>query len=117
MEITTTTMHDLKWDFPGANEFNATITNGKITKLHFMDVGDLTERDLSSTNEKYLRNVHKALSGLFQHLDEIRALGSAQLEGEEHEEKEHVLTKFNEKMKSIAYAQANAFEKKVLLIK
>jgi len=76
MEITTTTIHELKWDFPDTNEFNATITNGKITELHFQDVGDSTTSDLCSTNEKYLRNIYKALKGLFLHLDEIRNVGN-----------------------------------------
>lgn len=76
MEITTTTIHDLHWDFPNAQEFVAEITNGKITKLSFNDVGELTQSPLESVNEKYLRNIHRALSGLFQHLDQIRGIGN-----------------------------------------
>lgn len=117
MEITTITMHDLKWDFPEVNEFNATITNGKITKLHFTDVGDLTQSDLCSTNEKYLRFVHKALSGLFQYLDEIRDLGSAQVTEYPEEEEALILAKFNEKMKSLDSVQVNALREKTLLVK
>jgi|GEM_PF-749316 len=76
MEITTTTIHDLHWDFPNSQEFSAAITNGKITKLSFNDVGELTQSSLDSVNEKYLRNIHRALSGLFQHLDQIRGVGN-----------------------------------------
>jgi len=108
MEITTTTIHDLNWDFPDANEFNATITNGKITALHFRDVGDLTQTDLCSVNEKYLRNIYKALKGLFQQLDEIRGLGNLQLSDEEEGASDTVLAKFNEKMKSLTYARINS---------
>ncbi|MEH6308578.1 hypothetical protein RYH73_23200 [Olivibacter sp. CPCC 100613] len=78
MEVTTTTIHQLKWDFPDTNEFYAVITNGKITALHFQDMGDLTSSDLCSTNEKYLRNIYKALEGFFQHLDSIRNVGNIQ---------------------------------------
>jgi len=100
MEITTTTIHDLTWDFPDANEFNATITNGKITELHFKDVGDLTMNDLSSTNEKYLRNIHKALTGLFQHLDEIRNVGNLHID-EDRDDDNFIRPTFSEAMKSI----------------
>jgi len=85
MEITTTTVHDLHWDFPNAQDFTAQITNNKITKLSFQDVGELTHSSLDSINEKYLRNVHRALTGLFQHLDQIRSIGNlptAQVEEE-----------------------------------
>lgn len=88
MEITTTTVHQLKWDFPDTNEFHAVITNGKITALHFKDVGDLTNSELCSTNEKYLRNIHKALKGMFQHLDSIRNVGNIQTVEEVGEEAE-----------------------------
>lgn len=76
MEITTTTVHDLHWDFPSSQDFSAQITNNKITKLSFQDVGELTNSHLDSINEKYLRNVHRALSNLFQHLDQVRSLGN-----------------------------------------
>lgn len=80
MEITTTKIHGLNWDFPGANEFDATIINGRITELRFRDVGDLTNSELRSINEKYLRNIHKALTGLFQHIDSVRNIGNEQIE-------------------------------------
>lgn len=76
MEITTTTVHDLHWDFPNSQEFIAQITNNKITKLSFQDVGELTHSSLDSINEKYLRNIHRALTGLFQHLDHVRGIGN-----------------------------------------
>lgn len=76
MEITTTTVHDLHWDFPNSQEFTAQITNNKITKLTFQDVGELTNSSLDSVNEKYLRNIHRALTGLFQHLDHVRGIGN-----------------------------------------
>lgn len=85
MEITTTTIHELKWDFPDTHEFAAAITNGKITELHFQDVGDLTTSDLCSTNEKYLRNIYKALKGLFLHLDEIRNVGNRSFTEEDND--------------------------------
>ncbi|GAA4779575.1 hypothetical protein GCM10023231_02900 [Olivibacter ginsenosidimutans] len=84
MEITTTTIHDLHWDFPNSQEFSAEITNGKITKLSFNDVGELTQSPLESINEKYLRNIHRALSGLFQHLDQIRGVGNLTAAEEEN---------------------------------
>lgn len=76
MEVTTTTVHDLHWDFPSSQDFSAQITNNKITKLSFQDVGELTNSHLDSINEKYLRNVHRALSNLFQHLDQVRGIGN-----------------------------------------
>ncbi|WP_134090103.1 hypothetical protein [Olivibacter sp. XZL3] len=76
MEITTTTIHDLHWDFPNAQDFSAQIINNKITKLCFQDVGELTNSHLDSLNEKYLRNIHRALSDLFQHIDQVRGVGN-----------------------------------------
>lgn len=86
MEITTTTKYELNWDFPNAQDFNAEIVNGKITKLILQDVGELTNSHLDSVNEKYLRHVHRALGGLFQHLDKIRGVGS--VEREQHDDEE-----------------------------
>ncbi|QNL51705.1 hypothetical protein H8S90_09085 [Olivibacter sp. SDN3] len=86
MEITTTTKHDILWDFPDSQEFSAEIVNGKITKLSFQDVGELTESSLESVNEKYLRHVHRALEGLFQHLDTIRNVGNVELANKEQQE-------------------------------
>ncbi|MEH6307500.1 hypothetical protein RYH73_17755 [Olivibacter sp. CPCC 100613] len=85
MEITTTTVHDLHWDFPNSQDFSAQITNNKITRLCFQDVGELTNSHLDSINEKYLRNIHRALSNLFQHLDQVRGVGSLPKQEEEEE--------------------------------
>jgi len=101
MEITTTTTHELKWDFPNAQEFHATITNGMITHLAFQDFGELTESPLISTNEKYLLNVYKALKGLFQHLDKIREVGSIAPIVDE----DHIEIKWNELGKIIPYSE------------
>lgn len=87
MEITTTTRHEIKWDFPESSTFQATLINGKITALNFPDVGELTESELCSANEKYLRNTYKALHGLFQHLDSIRKVGRLAEDAEEPDEK------------------------------
>jgi len=112
MEITTTTIHELKWDFPDSNEFSAMVTNGKITELHFQDVGDLTVSDLESINEKYLRNIYKALKGLFQHLDTIRNVGNAHFAVEEEEE-ELGLRQFKEQIKSLEYGREKDLDKEL----
>ncbi|MFC6099123.1 hypothetical protein [Olivibacter domesticus] len=105
MEITTTTIHELNWDFPNAQDFNAEIINGKITKLILQDVGELTNSHLDSTNEKYLRHVHRALGGLFQHLDKIRGIGSL-----DHQEDEDAELKDEER--NLRYLQRDESEMK-----
>ncbi|MCL4641348.1 MULTISPECIES: hypothetical protein [Olivibacter] len=107
MEITTTTIHQLKWDFPDTNEFHAVISNGKITTLHFQDIGDLTDSDLCSTNEKYLRNICKALKELFQHLDSVRAVGNVETKEEEKQEGTH-LNPIKPQIKSFALEKDQA---------
>jgi len=121
MEITTTKIHGLNWDFPGANEFNATITNGRITELRFRDVGDLTNSELCSINEKYLRNIHKALTGLFQHIDDIRNIGSIQVEQDIIEAESRIWNQMHEKIKPLQHANINGatkdFDDKIRFVK
>lgn len=83
MEIITTTIHTINWEFPDAQDFSTELINGKITMLDFRDIGNLTTSSLNSTNEKYLRCIYKALDELFQQLDKFRGIKTETIEKQE----------------------------------
>jgi hypothetical protein len=58
--------NELTWHNDG--KFTATLTNGKITELHFCEPGcdaNSEGKCLISTDYKYLKDVHDALAELF----------------------------------------------------
>jgi hypothetical protein len=69
MELTTTVIENLKWEEEGSGNLSAVLENNKIKELKFCVVGCAPEDCFSVTDEKHLRNVHKALTALFGHID------------------------------------------------
>ncbi len=72
MEVNSTTTEEIKWDIPTMGRFTALIENDRILELEFCETGADCDRCLKSNNEEYLRAIHKALDGLFTHLDKSR---------------------------------------------
>lgn len=72
MEIEKQVRHTLTWNNTDAGIFTVTIINHQITELHFCEVGggqgDET-KCLTSTDYKFLKQVHTSLGELFNHLD------------------------------------------------
>lgn len=69
MDIQTIVTENLKWDLPESGSFTAKLENNKIVDLEFCENGKDTSSALTSANEIYLRNIHKALTLLFDHID------------------------------------------------
>lgn len=80
MEINSTKTEEIKWDIPAMGQFNATVENNRILNLEFCETGADCDRCLKSNNEEYLRAIHKALTGLFKHLDKDRNFGRVEPE-------------------------------------
>jgi hypothetical protein len=59
----------LTWPYDGT--FSATLVNNIITDLNFCEIGGADCRKcLASTDIKFLKNVHSALTDLFKKMDE-----------------------------------------------
>lgn len=69
MDITTTVLEDLAWNLPESGRFTAKLENNKIVELSFCEIGSDPGKCLHATDENYLRNVNKALTLLFSHID------------------------------------------------
>lgn len=69
MELKTSITDTIKWDLEGSGEMSAVVENGKISNVKFCQVGNSPDACIEFTDEKHLRNMHKALTGLFAHLD------------------------------------------------
>lgn len=69
MDIQTIVTENLKWDLPESGNFTAKLENNKIVDLEFCENWKDTSSALTSANEIYLRNIHKALTLLFDHID------------------------------------------------
>lgn len=72
MNIHKETKISIEWNI-AEGRFDAEIINGNITALNFCELGQGTDscgKCLTSTDLKFLQNVHKALGELFKKLDE-----------------------------------------------
>lgn len=60
----------LSWNFDGS--FSAELTNGNITSLNMCELGGngCEGKCLTSTDLKFLQNVHQALGELFKQIEE-----------------------------------------------
>lgn len=72
MDVNTTITDEIKWDLEGSGEMSAVIESGKISKLKFCLTGCSPDECFKIVDETHLRNIHKALTGLFMHLDKRR---------------------------------------------
>lgn len=85
MEINKEVKHVLTWNTPDAGVFNVTIINHQITELHFCElcgkVGNET-KCLTSTDYKFLKQVHASLGELFSHLEKEALAAGHKFAGE-----------------------------------
>lgn len=71
MEHLKTITNDLTWHSPDG-KFDATLTNGVITSLNFCEPGKSAGdcgKCLTSTDFKYLRQIHESLGELFAFIE------------------------------------------------
>jgi len=73
MNIHKETKISIEWNHSDAT-FKAEIINGNIESLSFCEIGQNDEcgKCLTSTDLKFLQNVHTSLGDLFKKLDEAR---------------------------------------------
>lgn len=69
MKITTTTQEVLEWQFENSGTFKVELENKVITSLTFCANGNDQSQCITSTDTEYLKNVQKALNGLFTYLE------------------------------------------------
>ncbi len=85
MEIKPTTLEEITWDMEGSGHFEVDLENGVIKRLKMCEHGSDESKCLHSTNEKHLRNLQKALTSLFNHID-AKHTQSANVPGARHGE-------------------------------
>lgn len=85
MELTKEIKHVLTWNAADAGVFTVTIINHQITELHFCElcgqVGNET-KCLTSTDYKFLKQVHTSLGELFNHLEKESLAAGHKFAGE-----------------------------------
>lgn len=87
MEINKEIKHELTWHNDNDGRFNVTIINGAITQLSFCELGTAGEdnctRCITSTDYKFLKQVHECLGDVFNHLEKEARLNGHSFAGEE----------------------------------
>lgn len=64
-----TLVTNLSWNFPLFHNFNVVITNGKLTSLVMPEDNHDGNIGLVTTNEEYIKNLHKALGDVINEIN------------------------------------------------
>lgn len=79
MEIKTNTTEEITFDIEGANG-TATVENNKIAKVDIKLTGTNGGNQIQALDERFLRDVYKAIGDLLRHVDNKRNVGHRKVE-------------------------------------
>lgn len=87
MEILREVKHELTWHNDSDGKFNVTIINNSITALSFCEPGKDSSSEcgkcITSTDYRFLKQVHTCLGELFEHIDSEAKKAGHSFAGEE----------------------------------
>ena len=69
MKIQSTNSETITWDLEGSGHFEVTLENNVIRTLKMCENGSDETKCLYTINVDHLRNLQKALTSLFNHID------------------------------------------------
>ncbi len=69
MKIQPTNIETITWDLDGSGHFEVVLENNVIKTLKMCENGSDETKCLHTTSIKHLRNLHKALTSLLNHMD------------------------------------------------
>ena len=79
MEIKTNTTEEITFDIEGA-EGTATVENSKVVSVSIKLAGTHGGNQIQALDEKFLRDVYKAIGDLLRHVDANRDVGHRNLD-------------------------------------